>query len=194
MSKKNQNVVKEISQMYIDEKRNFAKNEISILTFIATQKPPDEKPEDNSRSSQKIRVQRLSAPVFSGTVEEYASFKRNYRAIVENSGYDKIHLTYQLKTGSLPNEAKAIVKNVIEYDEIWERLDEKYGDIGELISIVLKDISQLKVVEDEDDKAMITLADKIEEGYQDLKCIGKEALLANIVTSKTIGQNCLNVY
>ena len=178
--------MKEILQMYIDEKRNFVKNEISILTFITIQKPPDEKPEDNSRNSQKIRVQRLSAPVFSGTFKEYASFKQNYQAIMENSGYNKIHLAYQLKKGSLPNEAKAIVKNEIEYDEIGERLDEKYGDIGELISIVLKDISQLKVVEDEDDKTMITLADKIEEGYQDLKCIGKEAQLANIVTLKTI--------
>ena len=139
----------------------------------------------NNRS-EKIRVQRLGAPVFNGSIKEYASFKRNYKTIMENSGYDKIHLAYQLKTESLPEGGKRLVKNLNDYDEIWDRLDEKYGDVGELISVVLKDISQIKTVDDDDDKGMINLADRVEEGYQDLRCIGKEGQLANIVMIKTI--------
>ena len=43
---------------------------------------------------------------------------------MENSGYNEIHLAYQMKTESLTDEARQIVKNVIDYKEIWKRLDE----------------------------------------------------------------------
>ena len=76
--------------------------------------------------------------------------------------------------------------NITEYDDIWKRLDEQYGDIGELVAVVLKDISKLKIVDDNDDKGIINIADKVEQGYQDLKCIGKEAQLANVITIKSI--------
>ena len=105
---------------------------------------------------------------------------------MENSGYDYLQHAYQLKSESLPEEAKAIVKNITAYEEIWGRLDDEYGNFGELVAVVLKDKSNLKIIEEEDDKGLINVVDKIEQGYQDLKCIGKEAQLANVITIKTI--------
>ena len=53
------------------------------------------------------------------------------------------------------------------------------NNVGEFAAVVLKDISNLKIIEEDDDKGIINVVDKIEQGYQDLKCIGKEAQLAN---------------
>ena len=44
---------------------------------------------------------------------------------MENYGYDYLQLVYQLKSESLPEEAKAIVKNITAYEEIWARLDDE---------------------------------------------------------------------
>ena len=182
-----QDAIEVASNTLNDAKRSFLGTEASILTYISACNSRQHQPmTDNSSAAEKVRVQRLAAPRFNGSIKEYASFKRNYKAIMENAGYNNIQLAYQLKSESLPEETRMFVKNITEYEEIWNRLDEQYGDVGELVAIVIKDISLLKVVDDVDDKGLINIVDKVEQGYQDLRCIGKEAQLANVITIKTI--------
>ena len=58
-----------------------------------------------------------------------------------------------------------IIRNVDDnLDEMWKRLNEKYGKASKLTDVVMFDIKQLKVIRKGDNKRFIELVDTVEEG------------------------------
>ena len=96
-----------------------------------------------SRERDELRTERAKPPTFDGNVRNYASFKKDFTKIVEKRIKDVADRTYILKTQCLKSEARSLVQNLDDIEEIWERLNSKYGDKNRIVRLVLQDIKEL---------------------------------------------------
>ena len=121
--------------------------------------------EENSKLSE-LRVKPLSAPQFSGNIRQYASFKHDYnRLMTTQFGTD----SYALRQ-CLAGEALDTVKGAEDdFDEIFRRLDAKYGDSRKLVDAVVWDLKKIKPVLEGDNKKFINMVEIVERSWLELK-------------------------
>ena len=84
-----------------------------------------------------LRLEKIKPPKFSGEIRDFARFKADFEAIVEPAYEDKMYLTYVLKETCLSAAPYELVKNLESVEEIWKRLEEKYGDTIEIVDSVI---------------------------------------------------------
>ena len=78
---------------------------------------------NNCSQSKSLVVKKLESPRFSGNVREYPTFVKDFeRLMVSQHGKDP----YVLRQ-SLSGKALDIVGGIDEYDEMWERMEDKFG-------------------------------------------------------------------
>ena len=83
-----------------------------------------------------IKLERVKLPIFSGNVREYARFKCDFQTLVLNNVHPSL-LPYTLSS-CLKQEASQLVANVSDdIEEMWKRLDRKYGDITTLVNFFI---------------------------------------------------------
>ena len=70
----------------------------------------------------------------------------------------------------------------------WERLDEKYGDKGQLIDSIMSDIKCLKGSNDNDNHATLELIKTIERAHRDLIRLGEGEQMDNATIISMIEQ------
>ena len=58
--------------------------------------------------------------------------------------------------------------------EIWKRLDEKYGDPAKVADAIISTIQNVRPIKEGENKKFIELVDAVEDGYNDLKKLGLE--------------------
>ena len=86
---------------------------------------------DNSRTSSRstsnnmVRPEKMKNPVFSGDIRHYASFKKDFKQIVQPFYPDPTNQVYVIKSSCLAGEPKSLVKNLDDINFIWRRLDDK---------------------------------------------------------------------
>lgn len=127
-------------------------------------KQQNEKEKDKQKES--VKVKKLDAPIFSSEIREFPSFKRDYESIMYPTyGTDP----FALKK-SLTSEALKTVQGVDnDYEEMWNRLELKYGRPERLTGSILSDIRKLKIIPDGDHLCFINSVEVIERCYLDLK-------------------------
>ena len=104
--------------------------------FITSIQPTDESlairrtstPLNDSGARRFSNMEKMKAPKFSGKIRDFARFKSDFQEIVVGNCRDADQQRYVLKEQCLENEAKNLVRNIDDLDEIWERLSETYGD------------------------------------------------------------------
>ena len=67
-------------------------------------------------------------------------------------------------------------------DEIWTRLDSKYGNDREIINMVLNEVKKLELQKGDWDTSLIKLVDVLEKGTIDLAAINAREEIANNYT------------
>ena len=70
-------------------------------------------------------------------------------------------------------------------DEMWKRLDEKYGKPSKLADVVMRDIKKLCAIREGDDRRF-DVVDVVEKGYCDLSRVGIEREISNTSTVSII--------
>ena len=90
-----------------------------------------------------------------------------------------------MKESCLKGKAKSLVENIDDMDEIWKRLESKYGDKIDLVDLVISEINDVPSLKSNDDQKFIDLVDKLERGLIDLEAIDARRELANAYTVKT---------
>ena len=89
----------------------------------------------------------------------------------------------------LSREVKEEVENVEDnYETLWERLDEKYGDRGQLIDSIMADIKNLKVTSDSNDEGTLELIKVVEKAQRDLCRIREQDQMNNATIISVIEQ------
>ena len=151
---------------------------------LCTQKKHLEQ-EDSPKRSYGLKLQPMPLPKFDGEIREYPRFKDDFKSQVIPS-ISKTQQAYVLKS-CLTGVPLEIVKNVDNsVQEMWQRLDDKYGEPSKMIDVIMNDIKQLKTVKENDNSKFITLVDIVESGYRDLKRLNLEREISNASTVSLI--------
>ena len=140
--------------------------------------------EERDRSSG-IRLERMKLPSFSGDIRSYARFKSDFkRQVVPHTRSQD--LAYTLKS-CLTGEPLKVTESVDnEYEQMWDRLDNKFGRPSLLIDVIMNDIKRMQRIKDGDDIGILNLVDVVERGYSNLSRIGMEKEMSNAITLSVI--------
>ena len=93
--------------------------------------------QERVKQKESVKVKKLHAPVFRGEIREFPSFKRDYESIMFPTYGTH---PFALKK-SLTNETLKTVQGVDNnYEEMWKRLELKYGRPERLTDSILSDI------------------------------------------------------
>ena len=75
----------------------------------------------------------------------------------------------------MPDNAKSSVRCMSDQlDETWTRLDERYGDDGKVVEIVLNDIKHFGPIREHNERRLPTIIDIIENASMELKCLWRK--------------------
>ena len=92
---------------------------------------------------------------------------------------DESTVSYALRN-ALPDNAKSLVRNMSDnIKEMWTRLDERYGDEGNIVEIVLNDIKHFRLIKEDEERRLLASIDVIEKASMELKYLGREPEIKN---------------
>ena len=136
--------------------------------------------------SNAIRMEKLKFQSFNGDIRKFPEFLKEFKQHIEPYSNEK-QLAYVLKS-YLADSVKEEVSNVSDdYDKMWERLTEKYGDVGNLVDAILVDIKKLSLRGD-NPTHVLKMINVIEKAYRDLENLGEETELFNSTTISIVEQ------
>ena len=104
----------------------------------------------------------MRMPVFNGNIRDYSRFKTDFTKQVQPQIHNQEAAAYTLKScqTEIPYD---LVKNVDDdLDEMWKRLDDRYGRTSKLTESIMYDIQRIKPIKEEDEKRFVELEDLIE--------------------------------
>ena len=183
----------------LDKEGKFRKNLFTLKSYVSKQEKAERSSRgssrrsssDNIKGSAAFKTKKLDYPTFDGEMRSYATFKRDFKEIVEKpQNYDNVHMSHILRNQCLSGEPKTLVHNVLDYVEIWKKLEDKYNDESEVIEQITKQITTLKNLEDGDYAGIIKLVDVVERANLDLRAAGNTTVLNNPMTVRLIMNRC----
>ena len=126
----------------------------------------------HAKTTEQLKMKRLDTPTFTGKIRDYPSFKNDFKNhVVAAYGEDPFALK-----GCLSGDALSTVKGVDnDYDEMFRRLDLKYGRPEKLTDAVLAELKKLKQIPDNDYKKVLSTVDIVERCWLDLKRLDLES-------------------
>ena len=136
----------------------------------------------SKRNECTVKVEKMKLPRFEGQIRTYAKFKADFNKYIVPNIKCTDSSAYVLRT-CLGESVKNAIMNIHDnIDEIWKRLDERYGDPSRVADMVVNDIRRLRYIKEGDNKAFIVLVETIERGYRDLVLLGIEMEISNTGT------------
>ena len=128
------------------------------------------------------KVEKIGLPTFGGNCRAFARFKSDFNNIVIPNHPDETTRLYAMKSKCLKGPAKTLVENLQSLDEVWERLESKYGNSSEVLNLVINDVKCLSIEKKNQERGLVTLVDVLEKGVQDLAAIKAESKIMNTYT------------
>lgn len=116
-----------------------------------------------------IKLEKLKFRTFDGDARKYLKFKAEFNKFVRPLCEDS-QITFVLKS----HLCESVVRDVEHIDHdinlMWERLDNKYGNLRKIIDCILKDLKTLPI-NSAISRSSIELINVIESAYHDLNTI-----------------------
>ena len=141
---------------------------------------------NSTRAHSMVRPEKMKLPNFSGDIRHYASFKKDFKQIVQPFYVEDMHQVFVMKQSCLSGDPKSLVANLEDMNLIWKRLDDKYGDKLDLVEVVIKELETLPSVKINEDAKFVLIVDTLEKGLLDLEAIGARDEIANAYTVKML--------
>ena len=121
----------------------------------------------------------MKFPKFSGNCRDWPQFKKDFEKQVSSVIVDESTVSYALRN-ALPDNAKSLVRNMSDnIKEMWTRLDERYGDEGKIVEIVLNGIKHFRPIKENEERRLLAFIDIIEKASMELKYLGREPGIKN---------------
>ena len=112
-----------------------------------------------------LKMEKAKYPTFSGDIRCYARFETDFNDFVVPSQ------VYVLKQTCLKGDAKKLVENMSNINEIWKRLDSRFGDSIDLVSVVIKSIRDFKFGNSDHNQKLIEVVDELERGIEKISTL-----------------------
>ena len=141
--------------------------------------------QESTASPSFLRLEKVRMPHFDEKLREYPQFKKDFQKQVMTQTR-KSDAAYVLRT-CLDGEPAKLVKSVDDdIDEMWQRLDEKYGDPAKVTDVIIDEIKRFIMLREGEDKRFIAGPVDVLIGYEYAAChpereqnIGHFVLLKN---------------
>ena len=128
---------------------------------------------NNAKQNCALRMEKVKMPSFDGTIREYPQFKQDFQRQVMPT-LDKDSACYILRS-CLAREPTDAIKGVEDdIQEMWKRLDEKYGDPAKVADAIIDTIQSVRPIKEGENKRFVEFVDTVENGHKDLKRLGLE--------------------
>ena len=138
-----------------------------------------------------LRSKKLEPPRFNGNLRSYTTFKRAFKdIIIDSECYNERQMAHILRVECLTGEPKNLCENILDYQQLWDKLDEVYQDEPRVVHLVLNDISGFKKVGEKDYDQFIRYVDMVEKAFLDLSAMGNANVLDHPQTVRTIETKC----
>ena len=112
-------------------------------------------------------------PYFDGIVRQYPQFKQDFqKQVMPSVNSDSACYILRSCLGKEPTDAVKGVEDDIQ--EMWKRLDEKYGDPAKIADAIINTIQSIKPIKEGENERFLELVDAVENGYKDLNRLGLE--------------------
>lgn len=156
-----------------------AKSEETVV-----ESPRDDKPAIQQHSG--IKLERMQFSTFKGDIRKYPEFKSEFTKYIQPQCHPE-QLSFILKNHlneSVKEEVSAVSDD---YEEMWNRLDMKYGNIGKLVDAILSDVKKLPP-NSNSSSDVLKMINTVEKAWRDLRALGQASELYNSTTISIIEQ------
>ena len=129
-----------------------------------------------------LQMEKAKLPTFNGDIRNYPRFKSDFITYVLPTT-NRTSAPYILRsclTGEPLESIKSVDDNL---DEMWARLDEKYGDPTKITDVVINAIQNCKPIKEGESRKLLEFITTVEDGYRDLKRLG---LQSEITTTSSV--------
>ena len=123
-----------------------------------------------------IRLSRVELPKFSGEIRDYPRFKADFQKQVMPQATSDENAAYTLRT-CLSKRSQEVVKLVDNLSDMWDKLDEEFGDPSIVSDLIVNDIKKFRMKDDK--KRLVEFIEVVEHGYHDLRRLGMEREISN---------------
>ena len=139
-----------------------------IGAFIQSRSKSDGHSNSSSKASG-LRLERIRMPRFEGGIRDYPRFKDDFKKQVMPEMQNSQSAAYALRSCLCKNELSIVKGAGDDVEEMWEKLDEEYGDPAIVADTIIDEIKRFKPIADKDHRKFIEFFGVIEEGYRDLE-------------------------
>ena len=144
-----------------------------IESVIASQTKPETRGQNVETKISNLRLEKIKMPKFDAEIREYPRFRKDFEVQVMPS-LNNNTAPYTLRS-CLGKEPLAVVKGVDDdLEEMWKRLDEKYGDPAKISDVIIDSIQRVKPIKEGENKRFVEFVEIVENGYRDLLRLGLE--------------------
>ena len=133
-----------------------------------------------------LKIQPLELPVFKGEPRDYARFRREFIDTVERRFSDSQVRCLYLQNQCLKGPAKELVRGLNTYTAVLDRLDKRYGQSSVIVGEVLRDLENLKVSGEGEQKSILKICKFLQSAWDDLEAVNSLNEFCNVVTLNTL--------
>ena len=145
---------------------------------------PDPNDDGNRQPNNMLKFDRIKLSSYCGDIRKYPEFKETFTKHVQPS-YPADQLAFVLRN-HLTDSVREEVSNVgDDYAKLWERLDQKYGNVGKLIDAIIFQIKNLPIGST-DSQSTLKMINIVEKAYRDLQHLQQQGEMHNSQTISTI--------
>ena len=140
---------------------------MKIGTFLQAQ-------ENASLATSSVKLERMKMPTFEGEVREYPRFKDDFMKQVMPQMQNTESAAYALRSCLGKKELDVVKGLEDDVEDMWQRLDEEYGDPATVADTIVNEIKRFTPIADGDKKKFLDFVAVIEGGHRDLKRLSME--------------------
>ena len=121
-----------------------------------------------------LHLEKVKMPSFDGNIRKYPQFKTDFKKHILSvtSETSAPYVLHSCLSGDPLECVKSIDDNL---EEMWERLDRKYGDPTKITDVVINTIQNFKSIKEGENRKLLEFITVVEDGYRDLQRLGLEA-------------------
>lgn len=124
-----------------------------------------------------VKIESLRFSSFDGDIRRYPQFKQEFCLHIRPQ-CSKSQLGFVLKRYLCDKVREDVESCGDDYTAIWERLDQRYGDVGQLIRRILNEI-QVLPVGSFDSTSTLRMIAVVDKAHRDLVCLDAEEEMCN---------------
>ena len=140
----------------------------------------------SSRGGAPVKFEKVSIGKFEGDIRRYPEWRHDFINFIEPR-FESYELAFVLKC-HLAEEVQEEVSNSLgDYNQMWRRLDKRYGNISRLIDTILYEVKNLSASHEKHD-GILKMINVVEKAARDLGNLNQRFELYNATTISIIEQ------